>query len=144
MPTLKCSLEIDAPAHDVWRILTTSELVKEWASVYDDGLSIQTTWKPGEPVTWKTSKGAVRAAGRIAAYEPDRLLKFDYDRFGPDADGAFSETFEIEPGSRTTRLNFATGPLKDAAITAMRGNAEKVIEEIRSLAEELAQIHPRR
>ena len=140
MPTLKCSREIAAPAQEVWRILTTNEIVKEWAAAYVDGLSIQTSWKAGDKVTWKTSNGTVRASGRIAAYEPDRLLQFDYDEYGPAEGGAFSETFEIQPGSRTTRLNLTAGPMDESTVTAMRANAEKVIEEIRSLAEELAQI----
>ncbi|WP_397400364.1 SRPBCC domain-containing protein [Phenylobacterium sp.] len=140
MPTLRCSREIAAPAHEVWRILTTNEIVKEWAAAYMDGLSIQTTWKAGDKFTWKTSNGTVRASGRIAAFEPDRLLQFDYDQYGPAEGDAFSATFEIHPGARTTRLNLTAGPMNESTLTAMRGPAENAIEEIRSLAEELAQI----
>jgi uncharacterized protein YndB with AHSA1/START domain len=144
MPTLTCSREIDAPAHEVWQILTTNELVKEWAAAYAEGLSIQTGWKTGDTVTWKTSNGAVRASGRIGACEPDRLLRFDYDRYLPAEGGAFSETFEIQPGSGRTRLSLTAGADNDAILTALKSPIEKAIEEIRSLAEELAQIRRKR
>ena len=77
MPTLKRELDIDAPPHEVWRVLTTPELVREWASVYLDGISIRTTWREGEAVTWKGPSGATHAKGTVAAFRPDRLLKFD-------------------------------------------------------------------
>ena len=32
MPVLKRTLEIDAPAGEVWRVLTTPELIREWAA----------------------------------------------------------------------------------------------------------------
>ena len=79
MPTLKRELDIDAPPHEVWRVLTTPELVREWASVYLDGISIRTTWREGEAVTWKGPSGATHAKGTVAAFRPDRLLKFDYE-----------------------------------------------------------------
>ena len=141
MKTLKCTLEIDAPAHEVWRVLTTNELVKEWASAYVDGLSIRTSWKEGEKVTWQAPGGTVRACGKLTTFQPDRLLRFDYDGSPRAERGNFSETFELEPGDRNTRLRLTTGPLDQTAFDAMMGPARKAIEEIRSLAEESAQIH---
>ena len=53
----------------------------------------------------------------------------------------FSETFEIEAMDRRTRLRLITGPLEIGAMRAMKHRADKAIEEIKSLAEESAQIH---
>lgn len=142
MPTLKRSLEIDAPAREVWRVLTTPDLIREWAAAYDDGLSIRTSWKEGDKVTWKAADGATRASGAIAAYQPEKLLKFDYDA-GPIAERrSFSDTFEIEEveGDRS-RLRVVTGPLEKEDFEALKRPTEQAIEEIRSLAEESAQIH---
>lgn len=141
MQVLTCSLEINAPAREIWRVLTTPELVKEWASAYLVGLSIRTSWKEGGEVSWRAANGAVQACGRVAAFRPDRLLKFDYE---PDSSGerpSFSETFEIEPVNRMTRLRLTTGPLGKADFDATRGRAAQAVEEIKSLAEESAQIH---
>ena len=141
MKTLKCTLEIDAPAHEVWRVLTTNELVKEWASAYVDGLSIRTSWKEGEKVTWQAPGGAVRACGKLTTFQPDRLLRFDSEGNPRAERGNFSETFELEPGDRLTRLRLTTGPLDQTAFDAMMGPARQALAEIRSLAEESAQIH---
>lgn len=140
MPVLTCSLEIDAPAHEVWRVLTTSELVKEWASAYLQGLSIRTSWKEGSDVSWRAADGAVQACGKVASFRPDRLLKFDYDPGPLGERPAFSETFEIETMDRRSRLHLTAGPLGEAHFEAMRGAATQAVEEIKSLAEESAQI----
>ena len=138
MPVLKRSLEIDAPAGEVWRVLTNPELVREWASAYLDGISIRTSWREGEKVTWKAPNGATRACGMVAAFKPGRLLRLDYP---DDPRGAFSDIFEIAANDRTTRLEFTTGPLAAADLAALEGPVDEAIREIKSLAEESAQIH---
>ena len=97
IPVLKRTLEIDAPPNGVWRVLTNPELVREWAAAYLDGISIRTTWREGDKVTWRAPDGATRACGRVAAFQPERLLKFDYP---DDPRGPFSEVFKIEAGER--------------------------------------------
>lgn len=138
MPVLKRTLEIDAPAGEVWRVLTTPELVREWAAAYLDGISVRTSWREGEKITWKAPNGATRSCGTVAAFKPGRLLKLDYP---DDPRGPFSDTFEIAANDRITRLEFTTGPLTEAELEALEGPTEEAIREIKSLAEESAQIH---
>ncbi len=138
MPTLKRSLEIDAPPGEVWRVLTTPELVQEWAAAYLDGISIRTSFVAGEPVTWERPDGAARSYGTVAACEPGRLLRFDY---AAESGGGFSDIFEISTFEDKTRLEMSTGPLAEADFEALKGPTEQAIEEIKSLAEESAQIH---
>jgi uncharacterized protein YndB with AHSA1/START domain len=137
MPVLKRSLEIDAPATEVWRVLTTPDLVREWAAAYQDGLHIRTSWREGEPVAWKTQDGDTRAEGTVAAFQPQKLLKFDYIS---DERGAFSDTYEIVAKEDRTWLNMTTGPLAEDEINALEDRADEAIREIKSLAEESAQI----
>lgn len=142
MKTLKHTLEIDAPATEVWRVLTTPELVREWAAAYNDGLSIRTSWKEGDPVAWKEPDGATRACGRVAAFRPGKLLKFEYDEGVLAPEGrSFTDTYEISAGERTTRLEFTSGPLDARDAEALERQTEDAIREIKSLAEESAQIH---
>jgi uncharacterized protein YndB with AHSA1/START domain len=138
MPILKRSLEIDAPATEVWRVLTSPELVREWAAAYQDGLYIRTSWREGEPVAWKTQEGDTRAAGTIAAFQPQKLLKFEY---ASDEGGSFPDTFEIVAKEDRTWLNVTTGPLDEDELSALEGPTDEAIKEIKSLAEESAQIH---
>jgi uncharacterized protein YndB with AHSA1/START domain len=138
MPVLKRTLDIDAPPGEVWRVLTTPELIREWAAAYLDGISIRTTFREGEKVTWKAPNGATRSCGTVAAFKPERLLKFDYP---DDPRGPFSDVFEIAANDHMTRLEFTTGPLPPEEVEALKGPHEEAIREIKSLAEESAQIH---
>ena len=138
MHTLKRTLEIDAPATEVWRVLTTPDLIREWASAYAPGVHIRTSFREGEMVTWKERDGATRSWGTVAACQPERLLKFDY------VDGeqrSFSDTFEISASDHKTVLKITTGPLEKPEFEALKRPAQQAIEEIKSLAEESAQIH---
>lgn len=138
MPTLKRSLEIDAPPTEVWRVLTNPELVREWAAAYQDGISVRTSWRAGERITWKSADGSTQAVGAIAAIEPEKLLKIRYD---DDDARSFPDTFEIVAKEDRTWLNVTTGPLDEDEINALEGPTEEAIKEIKSLAEESAQIH---
>ncbi|MBX3482662.1 SRPBCC domain-containing protein [Phenylobacterium sp.] len=140
MPVLKRSLEIDAPPGEVWRVLTNPELVREWASAYLDGISIRTSWREGDKITWKAPDGVTRSCGTVAAFKPERLLRLDYP---DDPRGPFSDIFEIAANGndRTTRLEFTTGPLAEVDLAALEGPTDEAIREIKSLAEESAQIH---
>lgn len=138
MPILKRTLEIDAPPTEVWRVLTTPDLVAEWASAYLDGISIRTSFREGESVVWKAPGGATKSKGAVAACLPERLLKFEYDA---DPRGPFSDTFEISCEGQKTLLKLTTGPLDKADLDALKRPAQQAIEEIKSLAEESAQIH---
>ncbi|WP_293676505.1 SRPBCC domain-containing protein [uncultured Phenylobacterium sp.] len=138
MHTFMRTLEIDAPANEVWRVLTTPELVREWAAVYLEGIQIRTSFREGEAVTWKTQSGEPRSWGTVAACRRDRLLRFEYDC---DPRGASSETFEISELDHKTRLQLTTGALDRDHFEALKRPTQQVIEEIKSLAEESAQIH---
>ena len=142
MTTLKHTLEIDAPPNEVWRVLTTPELVREWAAAYQDGLHIRTSWREGEAVTWKEADGRTRAGGTVAAVRPEKLLKFEYtEGFVAPEGRSFCDTFEITEQGRMTRLEFTTGPLRVNDAKALERQTEDAIREIKSLAEESAQIH---
>jgi uncharacterized protein YndB with AHSA1/START domain len=145
MPILHQTIDIDASPSEVWRILTNPELVREWAAAYGEGASIRTNWREGQPLTWKTGDGRVRACGTVAAFKPEKLLKIDYPA---DLDSgslapamAFSDSFEISAFDHKTRLKMTIGPLAPAAAKALKDQAHHAICEIKSLAEELAQIH---
>jgi uncharacterized protein YndB with AHSA1/START domain len=138
MQTLMRTLEIDAPANEVWHVLTTPELVREWAAAYLEGIQIRTSFREGDRVTWKSASGEPRSWGTVAVCQPERLLKFEYES---DPQGTFSDTFEISEFKHKTRLRLTTGPLDEAHFEALKRPHRQAIEEIKSLAEESAQIH---
>lgn len=142
MRVLKQSLDIDASPAEVWRVLTTPELVREWAAAYVDGVSIRTSWREGDPVVWTAPGGETRVRGSVAAFRPEKLLKFVYGDEGvaPEA-RSFADTFELTGAQAQTHLELTTGPLDEAAAAELEGPTERAILEIKSLAEESAQIH---
>lgn len=76
------SIEINAPADKVWKILTEQEFIKQWveegwkkAGVED--MTIFSDWKPGNKVLWKNKSGDVLLVeGSITALNPYKLLRF--------------------------------------------------------------------
>src|SRR4030095_2037756 len=130
MQVLKRSLEIDAPPNEVWRVLTTPELVREWAAAYLDGISIRTSWREGEPVTWKAPDGATTASGTVSAVHPGKLLRFESPADAEDRSWARADVFEIQSLNHKTRLDVTTGPLEEADFKALEGPATPAICEI--------------
>jgi uncharacterized protein YndB with AHSA1/START domain len=146
MPTLEHTIEIDAPPQEVWRILTTPELVREWAAAYREGVAIRTNWREGAPVTWTAPKGAAPLHGKVAAFRPESFLQFDYPEDpgaagSPAVAGPYSEAYRISADGPVTRLTHTAGPLTRAGRQAIEDPSHQALEEIKSLAEESARIH---
>ena len=140
MKTLKRILDINAPPGEVWRVLTDPELVREWAAAYGEGVSIRTTWREGDPVAWRAADGATRAGGRIAAFQPQRLLRFEYDKGDLGAGRPYADSYAISETGEGARLEFTSGPFDDEKAPAIEAQVLLAVAEIKSLAEESAQI----
>lgn len=72
----KTTIEIKAPVSEVWKALTTPELIKQ----YFFGTETVSDWKVGSPITFKgTWEGkAYEDKGTILNIEPHKFLKFNY------------------------------------------------------------------
>jgi len=70
------SISIDAPAADVWKALTTPELVSQYLM----GTTVTTDWKEGSPITYEgTYNGkSYHDKGVIKKAEPGKLLQSTY------------------------------------------------------------------
>ncbi len=78
--TVRTSIEINAPAHRVWTVLTTSEFTRQ----YMHGCDVVSDWKLGSPLLWRGTyegKEVVFVKGTIVKLEVDRALH--YTTFGP-------------------------------------------------------------
>lgn len=73
------SIEIAATAERIWKALTDPAAIKE----YYFGTNLQSSWKVGEPITWKGEwQGrAYEDKGVIKTFDPQRTLA--YSHFSP-------------------------------------------------------------
>jgi uncharacterized protein YndB with AHSA1/START domain len=103
------SISIDAPIDEVWRAITTPELIKRWFF----GVDTETDWKPGSTLIhrgeWQGKPYEDR--GTILKIEPPTLLVHDHwsEISGlPDEPGNYQEvSWSLSERGATTELTVA-------------------------------------
>lgn len=113
------SIDIDAPAEVLWKILTDNEFIPQ----YMFGCRAETDWKPESPLLWRgAADGKVYVKGKVVAFNPPYLLEYTViDPNNPaipdtpenyltmtfqiKARGASASTLEIRQGDYTTVAN---------------------------------------
>ena len=111
----KAAVTIEAPAARVWRALTTPEQIKK----YMLGADTTTTWKVGEPISWKGEfEGKpFDDRGKILRFEPERLL--EYTHFSsmsgqPDKPESYhTVTYDLSETDGKTQVDLSQGGNKD-------------------------------
>jgi uncharacterized protein YndB with AHSA1/START domain len=70
---IRRTVEIDAPAGTVWKILTDNEFIPQ----YMFGCNAETDWKPGSPLLWKgAADGKLYVKGEVVTFEAPHLLEY--------------------------------------------------------------------
>ncbi len=109
------SITIEAPADEVWKAITTPELIKRWFF----GVDTTTDWKVGSPLVHKGEwQGKpYEDKGNIVRIEPPRLLVHTHwsDRSGkPDAPENYQEvTWALSGRDGATELTVTERNLPD-------------------------------
>lgn len=132
------SVRISAPAEDVWRAITTPELIREW--FFD--VETETDWEVGAPIvhrgTWQGRPYEDR--GEILAIEPPRRLVHTHwspmsglpDR--PESYERISWTLEERDGSTELTIAERNLPSEQARATSEQawalalGNLKELVE----------------
>lgn len=75
------SIEIEASAYKVWKVLTEIEFTKQWieagwGKVGVTSMNIYSDWKLGSEVLWKDENGVLLVNGTITKLNPYKLLRF--------------------------------------------------------------------
>jgi uncharacterized protein YndB with AHSA1/START domain len=72
-------IDIRVPASRVWEVLTDRKYTDVWAKEFSSGgptFHIESEWKLGSPVTWRSEDGTVIVDGEVTAIVPKELLRF--------------------------------------------------------------------
>ena len=137
--SIKRSIEINASALKVWQVLVNTDYIKQWASAFSEGTYVETDWKKGSEVLWKTKEGEVGAKGVVEINDAASLLKVVfYEDTNSDRSatpGPYSEVYSLSGSENKTILSVEAGPLsfKDNAVHAPLW--DKAIAKIKTLSE---------
>jgi uncharacterized protein YndB with AHSA1/START domain len=73
---LKTSIEVNAPAAKVWKVLTDAAIVKQ----YFFGTNVKSDWKKGSPIIWEGEwEGKnYQDTGKILDIDPGKFIKYNY------------------------------------------------------------------
>lgn len=132
------SLEISAPATEVWRALTDPVILKK----YFFGSDLETSWEKGSPIIWRgewDGKPYVEK-GEVLDIDEGSLLSMSYLSSGmEDIPENYSFiTFEVEQTDAdfTKLLLTQTGFISEEACNSSKENWEVVLEGLRKVVEE--------
>jgi uncharacterized protein YndB with AHSA1/START domain len=137
MRSIVHSVHVTATPADVWRVLTTRGLVREWAAAFAPDIDLQTNWRLGARIIWRAPSEGFERHGVIAEFERERRLAFHY---ADDPQGPFTVTYAIRSNGRGTELHYSAGPLTDDTFERLEPVVRAALNEIRGLAEEAAAI----
>lgn len=94
---------IRAPATEVWRALTDVEMTVQ----YYYGGRVESTWRPGDSVTYTFPDGTLVADGEVLAVEEGKRLEMTFHaRWDPEieAEGPVREAWTLEESDGLTKL----------------------------------------
>ena len=129
-------IDVKAPATEVWKALTDVDMIQK----YFFGSRVQTTWRPGSPITWsgQWEGKAYEDKGKVLEVEPNRLLKVSH--FSPLAglpdrpENYHNLTFQLDQQGRATRVSLTQDNNKDEA------EAERSTQNWRTMLEGLKKV----
>jgi uncharacterized protein YndB with AHSA1/START domain len=78
MLKIKKSIDIPASKEQVWKVLLTDELMRNWYSEFSEGSHAVTDWKEGSKVIFK-DKSENGMIGRVAVHKPQEALVVTYE-----------------------------------------------------------------
>jgi uncharacterized protein YndB with AHSA1/START domain len=139
---IRQSIEINARAATVWKILTSNEFIPQ----YMFGCLAETDWKPGSPLLWKgAADGKLYVKGHVVSFRPPGLLVYtimDPNSTIPDIPQNYlTVTSELKSVSeRITGLEFSQGDFSKVAdgLNRYKHSADgdnTILVAIKSLAE---------
>ena len=138
------SIEINAPAEKVWKVLLGADYIKIWYTAFGEGLEAKTDWQLGSKAVFNDQKGD-GMIGRIITNEPNKKITIEYDGFMVKGQEDFTseaalatkgsqETYTLVSASNGTALDI-TCDMDENYFDMMSGMWENAVQKIKKLSE---------
>src|SRR5690606_1922809 len=112
---IRKSVQINAPAAQVWKVLIDPVYTRQWGNAFHEGTYVQTDWVIGSEVLWRDKEGGIGAKGIVVENDSHSLLKVAFfDEVDGDPQiplGEYSETYKLNEEKEGTMLLLEAGPL---------------------------------
>jgi uncharacterized protein YndB with AHSA1/START domain len=144
MKTIKRSIEINAPKHKVWEVLTTDQYTRKWYSVFSDGSHAETNWEEGGKALFTDNSGGGMIA-KVIRNKPAELLalefeglvkqgKEDYDSEEAKKYKGGHESYKLSEKNGRTQLDIESD-MDEQLFESMSVSWEQALQKIKELAE---------
>jgi uncharacterized protein YndB with AHSA1/START domain len=137
--TIKKTININAPASDVWKALTDPEIVRR----YFFGTDVDSDWKAGSPITYSGlwEGRAYKDKGKIIEIEEEKKLRHTHwsslSGLSDAPENYFTVMYELKPnGNRTSLTVTQSGNMTDESARHSGSNWQNVLEKMKGLLEE--------
>jgi uncharacterized protein YndB with AHSA1/START domain len=108
------SVDIEASAGRVWKILTDPNISREWIRTWWPEFDVlESDWQPGSPVLWKLCDGSLGAQGIVVISEPYWDLAYTIQVVGAAPEKQEAITFKLREINDVTLLAVSVGDFGD-------------------------------
>lgn len=105
------AVEIKAPPQKVWKTLTDPELTEDWIKTWWPEVHLESDWKLGSEVLWKTENGTIGSRGVITFLDPEKVIRFTFQVSGTEKKEEI--TFVLHGKEEGTRFSVSVGDFGD-------------------------------
>lgn len=142
--TIKLSIELDAPKEKVWDVLLQDKSYRIWTSVFHPGSYVETDWKQGTNVLFKTPEGS-GLVSTVLLHQPQEIISFqhagvlkngveDFDNDEVKNWRDFKETYVVKEKDGITQL-FIDQDITEEHADGFSTTWKKALQKIKELSE---------
>lgn len=112
---------VHAAPQKVWDAMTNPAITRLYFDFMEGFMAVDSSWQPGEAITYRTGDGTAQIEGQILAVEPGRRLVTSFSLlYEPDArrEAPSRLSWEITPMGEVCKLTVTHDGVNDAGRTA--------------------------
>ena len=140
------SVEIEASAGRVSKILTDPNISREWIRTWWPEFDVlESDWQPGSPVLWRLCNGQIGGEGMVVVSEPYWELIYNFSPKECDFRQSEVIAFKLREINDVTLLaitvgNFGDSAQHEACYSIAVDNWNKTLPKLKALAEERVRV----